>query len=186
MSQPILTSPPIQLRPFTLADAPTLARLADNPNIAATLRNRFPSPYTLEDAHQFLSAIEKGDLPPAYAICLSSDGTITGGIDLTPRHDVEHRTGEIGYWVAEEFWGRGYATAALVAFSAWCFRQDANLLRLEALAYESNVGSRRVLEKAGFVPEGRRRNAVEKNGRVMDCFTFGLLREECIGGDGGA
>lgn len=180
---PIVVALPILIRPYILDDAPELSRLANNPSVANRLRNRFPSPYTLQDAQSWLSSsMASGPGPEVFAICRFNDGAMLGGIGLYPRDDVEHRNAEVGYWLAEGYWGKGYATAALKAFCAWSFRETDNLLRIEALVYEDNIASSRVLEKVGFAYEGRRRRAVEKNGVVMDCLTFGLLQEECMPG----
>lgn len=149
------------------------------------MRNTFPSPYTLSDASTWITIASSSSSPPKHFAILSPDGlTFYGGIGLTPRSDVESRTWEIGYWLAEYAWGRGIGTEVVRAFSRWAFETFAGLGRLEAVVFEGNGGSEKVLERAGYVLEGVRRKAVEKGGRVLDLKVYGLLREECFGEKG--
>ncbi|MFY0022190.1 GNAT family protein, partial [Acinetobacter baumannii] len=78
---------------------------------------------------------------------------------------------EIGYWLAEPFWGQGIATEAvrqLVEYTFYYF----DIVRLYAEVFETNKASMRVLEKNGFYLEGVRRKAVFKNGLLMDDFIW--------------
>ena len=82
---------------------------------------------------------------------------------------------EIGYWLAEPFWGQGIATEAvrqLVEYTFYYF----DIVRLYAEVFETNKASMRVLEKNGFYLEGVRRKAVFKNGLLMDDFIWVKLR----------
>ncbi|NMB78831.1 MAG: GNAT family N-acetyltransferase, partial [Methanomicrobiales archaeon] len=101
------------LRPWHPADARALARYADNPRVAAGLRDLFPSPYTLADAERFISmAITTEE---NLMLAIEADGEACGGIGIHPLSDVYQGTAEIGYWLAEPFWGRGIITAAVGA-----------------------------------------------------------------------
>jgi [ribosomal protein S5]-alanine N-acetyltransferase len=175
---PIVRHGNILLRPYCMGDAHSLAALADNPKIARNMRNQFPSPYRLEDAVGWLSTSVNHDPLVDFTIC-KADGTYVGGIGLIPGDDVEHRTFEMGYWLGEPFWGQGLATDAAFAFSRWTFAAFPNLIRLQTQIYDGNVPSTRVVTKAGFTFEGRRRKAVEKGGRILDVLMFSMLREEC-------
>ena len=81
----------------------------------------------------------------------------------------------MGYWLSEEFWGRGIATRAVTAMSDWAFAQY-NLTRVFAMAFAHNAASIRVLEKAGFVREGILRRSAIKNGVILDQVLFAKVR----------
>ncbi|KAK7745068.1 hypothetical protein SLS53_003303 [Cytospora paraplurivora] len=190
-SPPILTLPRVTIRPYHPTDAPQSAQQANDPAIAANMRNTFPSPYALRDAEHFINAValartSASPLQPAgirlhYAICRSSDGAFVGGIGLKPLRDVEARTLEVGYWVGREHRGKGYATEAVRGLSGWAFATFPEVLRLEASVFEGNGASEAVLLKAGYQREGVRRKAVWKHDRALDLVYLGLLREEWSG-----
>ena len=85
------------------------------------------------------------------------------------------RSAEIGYWLAEPFWGQGIATRAVRALSDWAFASF-DLVRIFAAVFETNPASARVLEKAGFALEGRLRQSITKNGRTFDELLYARLR----------
>lgn len=171
-----------------------MAKHANDPDITKGMQNTFPNPYSLEQAEYFLHNIGLKDTHPSnadsnnakpvltnYALCRRSDGAYMGGIGLMPKRDVEARTFETGYWIGKEFWGHGYMTEALQAFTAWAFQMFPELVRIEASVFEGNDGSVRVLKRAGFQAEGVRRKAVWKRGQLLDKMLFSMLREECGG-----
>ncbi|KAK2059853.1 acetyltransferase [Colletotrichum caudatum] len=167
------------IRPSTLADAPDMARLANNLKIAGNMRNTFPSPYLPEHAEAWLKLCAK-DPGNNFAVCRAEDGAYVGNIGIIQGNDVLHRTWELGYWIGEEYWGQGFASEALIALCRFCFENSPELLRLEASMFSTNTASRRVLEKAGWTYEGTKRQAVEKQGRVLDLFLFSILRHESL------
>jgi [ribosomal protein S5]-alanine N-acetyltransferase len=176
---PIVRYGKILLRPFCMEDAPLIAAQANNLNVVKYLRNRMPQPYTVDDAVSWLTRSMEHDPRLHYAVC-KTDGTFVGAIGLIPGEDVEYRTWVMGYWLGESFWGQGLATDAATAFTRWVFVNFPHILRIEAGVFEGNIGSERVVTKAGFTFEGRRRKAVEKRGEILDMLMFGLLREECL------
>lgn len=100
-----IITPTAVLRDWTLADARGLAQHADNPRVAACMRDGFPSPYTQEDAVRFISF---ATTPGRHLLlAIEVDGEAVGGIGVHPLEDVYYQTGEIGYWLAEPCWGRG-------------------------------------------------------------------------------
>jgi len=103
-------------------------------------------------------------------------GEAVGGIGFTLQYDVERRAAEIGYWLSEEFWGRGSATDALIVVSAHAFANH-DICRLYAHVFEWNQASARVLEKAGYVFEGRLRKSVTKDGKTIDSLLYAMIRE---------
>lgn len=182
MSQPILQLPKSRCLIRQLEDSPaeeeTLSAVANNPRVTTYMTNAFPSPYTIPEAKKWIEFTRSQSPVRDFAICDAESNSVIGTIGLKPKTDIHHRTMEIGYWVGETHWGRGVATEAVKLFSAWAFANFAHLIRLEAEVIEGNDGSKKVLERAGYVFEGRRRLAVEKNGVLLDTYNYSLLREE--------
>lgn len=168
-----VASGPCVLRPFAPEDAPRLAQLADDERIWLNVRDSFPQPYTQEDARGFIAYALAAE--PVTQLAIDVDGELAGCIGADSREDVERRTAEIGYWLGRQYWGRGIATAAVSTFTPWLF--DAlDLLRVEACVFSFNPASARVLEKCGFVLEGRLRNGIFKAGIVADRLIYGRVR----------
>jgi ribosomal-protein-alanine N-acetyltransferase len=153
------------VRPWRIDDAAALVRHANNQNIAKQLRDRFPYPYTRANAVAFLEHAISVEPPTNFAI--EVEGEATGGIGFVCGSDVERYSAEIGYWLGEEYWGRGIATEALLLVTDYAFTMR-NLLRLFALPFLDNIGSTRVLEKAGYVREGVLRASSVKYGHPRD------------------
>jgi RimJ/RimL family protein N-acetyltransferase len=160
------------VRPWRNADAPSLVKYADNLNVARHLRDRFPHPYTAADARRFLDSITIARPITTFAIDIS--GEAVGGIGFSSGTDVERFSAEIGYWLAEPFWGRGIAPEALRIVSDYAFTQ-CNVLRLFALPFADNVRSTRVLEKAGYTCEGILRSSSVKFGEPRDQALYALV-----------
>lgn len=135
-----------QIRSFALDDAPSLACCANNPRVARNLHDTFPHSYTLSDAEAWIG-YAMGQGPECNFAIAASNGAI-GGIGLRLQDDVHRRSGEIGYWLGEPFWGQGIATAALRAFTEFAFTRF-DLVRLYGYVYEGNPASARVMEKGG-------------------------------------
>jgi [ribosomal protein S5]-alanine N-acetyltransferase len=157
-----------------MADATALVKHADNLNVARHLRDRFPHPYTPADARRFLESIVVARPITTFAIDVS--GEAIGGIGFSPGTDVERFSAEIGYWLAEPFWGRGIATEALRLVSDYAFA-SCNVLRLFALPFADNARSTRVLEKAGYTCEGILRASSVKFGAPRDQALYALVNE---------
>jgi ribosomal-protein-alanine N-acetyltransferase len=152
-----------------MTDAESLIKHANNRDVACTLRDTFPHPYTIENAKVFLtrSTIDQS----RKNFCIEIDGAAVGGIGIRIGEDVHRHVGQLGYWLGEEFWGRGIMTEAVSEFVNYCFKKFP-LHRVYAEAYANNPASARVLEKAGFVLEGRLRKNVVKDGKILDSLLF--------------
>ena len=148
-----------------MADADAVVRHANNINVARQLRDRFPHPYSRTNALAFLKAAITASDPSNLAI--EVEGQAVGAIGYVPGTDIERYSAEIGYWLGEDFWGRGIATEALILMTDYAFTR-LNLLRLFALPFAGNIGSTRVLEKAGYVREAILRSSSVKNGTPRD------------------
>lgn len=160
------------LRKFVADDAKRLAFLANNKNIWLWLRDGFPHPYSLDDAKAFINNIASNDDLLIRAII--HDGELCGSIGVLPLNDVYRKTAEIGYWVAESFWGRGIATAAISLILEEA-KQKYDLVKIFAGTYEGNNASAIVLEKNGFHREAILKKAVFKNGKILDEIRYCLF-----------
>ena len=158
------------LRRWRSRDLASLVHHANNANVSRYLRERFPYPYTRKEGRAFLAAVS-GAGPDDTRLAIDVDGEAVGGIGVIIGSDIERYSAEVGYWLGEAYWGRGIATEALSLFSAHVFER-LNLLRLFAVAAVANVGSARVLEKAGYQQEAVMRSAAVKFGRPTDQFLF--------------
>ncbi|NLL79653.1 MAG: GNAT family N-acetyltransferase [Clostridiales bacterium] len=165
------------LRPWKKEDAESLAKAANNPKVAAKLRNVFPNPYTFEDAewyvHDCMAKEGKNQLTRAIIV----DGKAVGSIGVFVKEDVYEKSAELGYWLSEDHWRQGIMSRAVIQICREAF-QDFDIIRIFAEPFEDNAGSRGVLEKAGFTCEGTMRNGVYKNGRVHSYCMYSILREE--------
>jgi [ribosomal protein S5]-alanine N-acetyltransferase len=161
------------LRRWRTNDLASLIRHANNANVSRYLRDRFPCPYTRRDGRAFLaSAAGSGSGDTRLAIDV--DGEAVGGIGIIIGTDVERYSAEVGYWLGEAYWGRGIVTEALRLFSEDVFDR-LNLLRLFAVASSANVGSARVLEKAGYQKEAVMRSAAVKFGEPSDQLLYARI-----------
>jgi RimJ/RimL family protein N-acetyltransferase len=162
-----------RIRSWRPGDEPSLARHANNRKIWLNVRDRFPHPYTLAAAEEWVAKASAAKPQTQFAIEVS--GEAAGGIGLFLQQDVERYSAEIGYWLGEAYWGRGIATAAVQRFTDYAF-EAFGLCRIYASVYVSNEGSIRVLEKTGYQLEGRLRQAAVKDGQVVDGLLYATVR----------
>jgi [ribosomal protein S5]-alanine N-acetyltransferase len=170
----MIKADPLVIRPWRSSDADALVRHANNRKIWINLRDRFPHPYTEADARNWL-ALRDADTGAPHSFAIEFDGEAIGGIGIEFFSDVHRMTAEVGYWLGEPVWGRGFATIALKAVSEYAFATF-DLRRLQATVYEWNPAAARVLEKAGFTFEARLRNYIFKDNRVVDALMYVRLR----------
>jgi ribosomal-protein-alanine N-acetyltransferase len=159
-----IITPSSILRDWTMDDADSLVKHADNPRIAERMRDLFPSPYTLDDAKRFIAlATEPG---PNLFLAIEIGGEAVGGIGIHPLDDVRRRSADIGYWLSESFWGQGIVTDAVSSLVPVAFERY-DIVRLQAGIFSNNPGSMRVLEKCGFIREAVHKHAIWKNGNLV-------------------
>ena len=168
-----------ELRPWRDDDAESLAQYANDPLVARNLTGKFPSPYALQDARDYIRRNQADEQTPGgrFCHCIAVNGAAAGSIDVIPGEDVYRRTAVLGYWIARDFWRQGIMTAAVGQFVREAFRR-LDIVRISADAFSRNAGSRRVLEKNGFILEGIRRKNLWKDGELCDDCLYGLLRED--------
>jgi RimJ/RimL family protein N-acetyltransferase len=161
-----------EVRSWQPADAGSLATHANNRRVWRNLRDAFPHPYTVADAHAFIdSALAR---VPESRWAIAVDGRAVGGIGLALHDDVERVSAEIGYWLGEAYWGRGIVTEAVRAVTEYAVRAH-GLTRVYAVPYEWNQASFRVLEKAGYTREARLRRSAIKDGQVIDQLLYAYV-----------
>ena len=163
----------LQIRAWRKSDLDALLRYANNPKIAANLRDQFPHPYTRRDGMEYLNYVRDMDVPMSFAI--EHGGEAVGGIGFKLGMDIARLSAEMGYWLAEPYWGRGIMTETVAKFTEYA-SEHFPLIRIYAEPYADNSASRRVLEKAGYVLEGRLRSSVIKNGRILDQCLYARVR----------
>lgn len=161
------------IREWKRGDEWDLVQSADNPNVSRYLTDRFPSPYTLQDAYAWIDLNEARRDNTNFAITIG--GSVAGGIGYTLGSYEMRLTATIGYWLAEPFWGRGITTAALKRLTEYAFETH-GLRRIGSVVMAPNGASARVLEKGGYVREGIMRNAVAKHGEVYDLLLYAAVR----------
>lgn len=163
------------LRTWRHDDLESLVRNANDPRVAATVRDLFPHPYTREEGQRWLEHATSAGRQFNRAIDVG--GEAVGGIGMEPGQDVHAIRAEIGYWLGHAYWNRGIMSEAVDAFSRHLL-EERGLIRLEAPVFETNPASARVLEKSGYALESTQRRAALKAGRVIDVWMYVRLAEE--------
>jgi RimJ/RimL family protein N-acetyltransferase len=157
------------VRSWRSSDLDSLVEQADNRRIWINLRDAFPHPYTRRAGRAFLRRARTAS--PETMLAIAVKGAAVGGIGFKLHADVERVSAEIGYWIGEAFWGRGIATDALCATTKYAIETH-RLTRIYAVPFAWNAASCRVLEKAGYVLEGRLRRSAVKDGLVTDQMQY--------------
>lgn len=158
------------VRPWQRGDEPALVRHANSREVWLNLRDRFPHPYTAQDAHAWVESMCVEDPPTHFAIVV---GEAAGGIAFALGNDIERVSAEIGYWLGKSHWNKGVMTSALRAVTEYAFTRF-SLSRVFAVPFATNVASHRVLEKAGYVREGVLRRSAIKDGVVLDQVMYAI------------
>jgi ribosomal-protein-alanine N-acetyltransferase len=157
------------IRAWRPDDAASLATHANNRRVWLGLRDLFPHPYMIEDANEFLRRATTEQ--PMTNFCIDINRSTVGGIGIRIGQDVHRYVAELGFWLGPEFWGHGIMTEVVPVFVDYCFEKFP-LYRIYAEPYANNPASARVLEKAGFVLEGRLRKNAIKDGQLLDSLLY--------------
>lgn len=162
-----------QLRPLQEKDRDSIALYANNLKIWKGVRDHFPYPYTKEDAAAFIRIAQAEQDAVVKAIVV--DNIAVGAIGIHPQEDVHRICVEVGYWIGEDYWGRGICTAAVKEMTQLAF--ELGYTRVFATVFGNNPASGRVLEKAGFEFEGTMKAAAIKDGEIIDVLMYGIVIE---------
>ena len=166
-----------KIRKWKLTDAKDIAVALSNKKIQDNLRDGLPYPYSEQDGIDFISSMLSANEDETFAFAITLDDKVIGSIGVFRQQNIHRQTAEMGYYIAEEYWGKGIMTDAVKQICEYVFK-NSDILRIYAETFAYNTGSCRVLEKAGFQYEGTLRNNAVKNGKVIDMKMYSLLREE--------
>ena len=171
-----------KLRKWNLSDAADLAAALSNKNVQDRLRDGIPYPYTEQDALEFIRAMLSAEENDTFSFAVTADGKAVGCVGVFRQQNIHRRTGELGYYLAEPYWGKGIMTEAVKQICGYVF-QNSNILRIYAEPFADDAASCRVLEKAEFQQEGLLKQSAFKNGKVLDMKLYALLKNETKKGE---
>ena len=165
--------PKINLEKLNKTNYEELAEIANNYEIWKHVRDIFPHPYSLEDAKFFIDNIAaKQDL---LIRGVFYNGQLAGVIGIHPQNDIYRKSAELGYWLGQNFWGKGIATEAVSQIIDQAF-STFDINRIFACVFEYNLASKQVLIKNGFKYEGTSIKAVFKNDQFYDEHRYALIK----------
>lgn len=165
-----------ELRDWKVGDGESIVKYANNASLARNLRDAFPHPYTLDDAHYFIDQCIHRDKSKQLIKAIVVDGEAVGSVGLYVQGDVSRQSALLGNWLGEPFWGQGIMTQAVKEIIQEGF-DTLDIVRIYARPFADNMASRRSLEKAGFILEGISKKGVYKNGIIKDGTVYALVKE---------
>ncbi len=165
----------VKLRPFEETDVKTLALYANNAKIANNLTDAFPHPYGEDAARAFIGMVSKDTPTKVFAIDIQ--GEACGAIGVFPQSDIHKKNAEMGYWLAEPFWGLGIMSSLIPQMLDYGFNTF-EIDRIFARPFGSNLASQKVLQKSGMKLEGKFEKVLWKNDRYEDEFIFAIRRNQ--------
>jgi len=175
---PILQGERCLLRAYVVGDAPAMRAQADNPNVSVNLFEGFPSPY-LDEHAQAWCGHEANSGRFGYVWAITVGAAVAGTVSLRPLRGAGDRcNAEVGYWLGEAYWRRGIASDAVRQVTDWGFAALPDITRIYAPIYARNAASQAVARKCGYVREGVQKQAIVKNGQVIDLTTWATYRTE--------
>ncbi len=163
------------IRRWKMEDAAEIARAANNKNVQSNLRDGLPYPYTKKDGEDYIAAMLAADPNETFAFAIVADGRVVGSIGVFRQGNIHFRTAEMGYFIAEPYWGLGLGTSAVGQACRYVF-EHTDILRIYAEPFANNAASCRILEKNGFAYEGTLRRNAQKNGALLDMKMYALLK----------
>lgn len=163
-----------KLRHWRIEDAKDIAETLNNRKVLDNLRDGIPFPYTVKDAEEFITAMIHADPMETFPFAITVEDKAIGSIGAFRQSNIHFRTAEIGYYLGEPYWGKGYGTCAVTQLCEYIF-QHTDIIRLYAEPFADNIGSSRILEKCGFELEGILRKNAVKNGVVVDMKMYSIL-----------
>ncbi|TGC09728.1 GNAT family N-acetyltransferase [Methanolobus halotolerans] len=172
----IIETDDFKLRPWKDEDAERLATIANNKKISDYLRDGFPYPYSIDDAKGFIYLTRQAEVN-VVAFAIEINGTLAGSIGTYFKEDVHRKNMEIGYFLAEEYQGKGIMPGIIRCMTQYIF-DNFDITRVYAEPFARNVASRRVLEKAGFRLEAVLKSSIIKHDVVQDSCIYAILKED--------
>ena len=166
----------VSIREWKVEDKTELAENLNNLKVLDNLRDGLPYPYTEKDAEDFIRAMLSSDKDKTFAFAITLDDKVIGSIGVFRCDNIHYRTAEMGYYIGEPHWGHGYMTEAVRQICDHVFK-NTDIIRIFAEPFASNIGSCRVLEKAGFTCEGILKSNAFKNGNIVDMKMYARLKK---------
>lgn len=166
----------MELKNWEITDAAIIAPHVSSKKVQDNLRDGLPYPYTVSDAENYIKTCMIADKKTTLARAIVVGGRAVGSIGIFVKDNIYCKSAEIGYWLAEEYWGKGIMTESIIKMCELAFSQF-DIVRIFAEPFAYNAGSRRALEKAGFILEGIMRMGAYKNGEVIDYCMYALLKQ---------
>ena len=161
------------IRPWAISDLDNLVKNANNWNIAKNMTDGFPFPYTKTNGEDFIEFATKDN--PIHIFAIDIEGEAVGGIGIHPQTDIQRKNGELGYWLAESFWGKGITSNAIKQVVQFTF-ETYDINRIYARPFGTNIASQKVLEKNGFFLEARFEKTLIKNGEFLDELIYAIRK----------
>lgn len=165
-----------EIRKWKMGDAGYLAAALNNKKIHDNLRDGLPLPYTVKDAEEYIAAMLAADSNATFAFAITVDDEAVGSIGVFRKENIHSRTAEMGYYIAEPYWGKGVGTSAVKQTCEFIF-SNTDIIRIFAEPFAHNTASCRILEKAGFFFEGTLRKNAVKNDTVIDMKMYSLVKD---------
>jgi len=162
------------LRPFLISDAECVSKLCNNFNVYKSTLS-LPFPYPIESALNWIATHKEdfeNDNRYEFAITDKDTAVLFGAIGLS--NNKKHKNGEVGYWIGEEYWGKGYATEALRAVIDFAFSKK-EYHKVHSRHFESNPASGRVMQKAGMEYEGKQEEHLYKENKYETLILYGII-----------
>ena len=164
------------IRKWCSKDAGNLAKALNNKKIQANLRDGLPYPYTEQDAADFIRSMLEADPNKTFAFAIVNDkDEAIGSIGAFRCENIHRLTAEMGYYIAEEYWGQGIGTKAIKQLTDHLF-SETDIIRIFAEPFSTNHASCCLLEKNGFQLEGTLRKNAIKNGVLLDMQMYSLIK----------
>ena len=165
-----------EIRSWKISDANDLALALNNKKILDNLRDGLPFPYTVTDAAAYINLMLSADKNKTYAFAIVLDDKVIGSIGAFRQDNIHSQTAEMGYYIAEPYWGKGLGTSAVKQACDFIF-SNTDIIRIFAEPFAANAASCRVLEKAGFSYEGTLRKNAVKNNTVVDMKMYSFIKD---------
>ena len=161
----------ISLRDFQQQDTEQLISILNDTSVTQFLSSKIPSPYTASDANWWITEGSKSELIKAITL----DDQLIGCVSVLPGEFEFNRSGELGYWLAKEYWQQGITAKAATMLLETVFTKT-NIVRVFAYVCEDNPASMKLLQKLGFEQDAILKNAMFKQQQFFNAHLFSLIK----------
>lgn len=158
-----------KLREFNKNDINSIAKYANNENIAKWLTDEFPNPYSKKDAENFIDIASKEKFMKVFAIEVANEAVGSIALNFSQINDKNNynnyenlKTAELGYWLAEKYWNKGIITLAIKDIVEYGFN-NYEINCIYATPFKENIASQKVLKKTGFKTDSKLKTINKKN-----------------------